>query len=72
MSPYSRRPPSGSGDYSKGAGSAKDRSVSAERFEVVADVNGRRLPLTYEITEYDRPRRVVLAGEGSTFRGLDE
>lgn len=41
-------------------------------FEVVADFSGRRLPLTYEITEYERPRRVVLAGEGSTFRGLDE
>jgi len=42
------------------------------RFEVVADFNGRRMPLTYEITEFERPRRVVLAGEGSTFRGLDE
>ena len=42
------------------------------RFEVVADFNGRRLPLTYAITAFAPPTRVVLAGEGSTFSGADE
>ena len=42
------------------------------RFEVVADFNGRRLPLTYEITAFEPPTRVVLVGEGSTFSGTDE
>lgn len=42
------------------------------RFEVVADFNGRRLPLTYEIAAFEPPTRVVLVGEGSTFSGTDE
>jgi carbon monoxide dehydrogenase subunit G len=41
------------------------------RFDVIAVFNGRRLPLTYEIVEYDRPNVVVLRGEGPSFRGLD-
>ena len=39
---------------------------------VVADFNGRKLPLEYTITAFDRPRRVVLVGDGSTFHGVDE
>ncbi len=42
------------------------------RFEVVADFNGRRLPLVYEIVEYERPERVVLVGRGANFEGRDE
>jgi carbon monoxide dehydrogenase subunit G len=42
------------------------------RFEVVADFNGRKLPLTYEMTAFDAPGRIVLTGEGSTFHGEDE
>jgi dehydrogenase/reductase SDR family protein 12 len=41
------------------------------RFDVVAVFNGRRLPLTYEIVEFDRPHVVALRGEGPNFRGLD-
>ena len=33
------------------------------RFEVVADFNGRSLPLIYEITVFEPPRRVVLRAE---------
>ena len=42
------------------------------RFEVVAGFNGRRLPIVYEIVEYERPTRVVLRGAGPNFQGLDE
>lgn len=42
------------------------------RFEVVALFNGRRLPLVYEITSFERPARVVLHGSGSGFDGIDE
>lgn len=41
------------------------------RFEVVSNFNGRRLPLVYTITAYERPRRVVLVGDGKQFRGED-
>lgn len=41
-------------------------------FDVVADFGGRRLPLRYRITEYERPSRVVLVGEGARFRGVDD
>lgn len=41
-------------------------------FDVVADFGGQRLPLRYRITEYERPSRVVLVGEGSRFRGVDD
>jgi len=47
-------------------------SREGSRFKVVADFNGRKLPLEYTITAFDRPRRVVLVGEGSTFHGVDE
>ncbi|HEX6231082.1 MAG TPA: SRPBCC family protein [Actinomycetota bacterium] len=42
------------------------------RYRVVAVFNGRRLPIGYRVTEWDPPRRVVLEGVGSTFRGVDE
>jgi carbon monoxide dehydrogenase subunit G len=42
------------------------------RFRVMAVFNGRRLPLEYRITAYERPRRVVLVGDGATFHGEDE
>jgi len=47
-------------------------SREGSRFRVIADFNGRKLPLEYSITEFDRPRRVVLVGDGSTFHGVDE
>jgi hypothetical protein len=33
---------------------------------------GRRVPLEYRITEFDRPTRVVLAADGATIRSTDE
>jgi carbon monoxide dehydrogenase subunit G len=42
------------------------------RFEVVALFNGKRLPLVYEITSFERPGRVALHGSGSGFEGIDE
>jgi carbon monoxide dehydrogenase subunit G len=47
-------------------------STQGSRFRVVADFNGRKLPLEYTITAFDRPRRVVLVGDGTTFHGVDE
>jgi carbon monoxide dehydrogenase subunit G len=41
------------------------------RFDVVSNFNGRKLPLVYTMTVYERPRRVVLAGDGKQFRGED-
>ncbi len=42
------------------------------RFAVDVLFNGRKLPMTYEVTEWDPPNRVVLKGEGSTVRAVDD
>lgn len=47
-------------------------SRKGSRFEVVVSFLGRRLPLEYEITLYDRPRRLVLEGGDETLRSVDE
>jgi carbon monoxide dehydrogenase subunit G len=47
-------------------------SREGSRFHVVSEFNGRKLPLEYTITAFERPRRVVLVGEGDTFHGVDE
>jgi carbon monoxide dehydrogenase subunit G len=36
------------------------------QFRVVAGVAGRKVPLTYEITNYDRPHRVTVRAENSS------
>lgn len=41
-------------------------------FEVVADFNGRQIPMRYRITAFERPHRVVLEGEGETIRAVDD
>lgn len=41
------------------------------RFQVVASFLGRRVPLEYEITEYDRPHRVVLRGTNGRLVATD-
>jgi carbon monoxide dehydrogenase subunit G len=41
-------------------------------YDVEVDFNGRRLPMVYAVTTWDRPHRVVLVGTGSTVRGVDE
>jgi carbon monoxide dehydrogenase subunit G len=35
-------------------------------------MGNRTAPMTYRITEYDRPRRVVLVGEGSGVSSVDD
>jgi carbon monoxide dehydrogenase subunit G len=41
-------------------------------FRVVAEFMGRKVPLTYVVTEYEPPRRITLRGESSTVVSLDE
>jgi carbon monoxide dehydrogenase subunit G len=42
------------------------------RYELTVMFNGRRLPMTYEVTAYDPPHRVELRGTGSTVSALDD
>jgi carbon monoxide dehydrogenase subunit G len=42
------------------------------RYALTVVFNGRRLPMTYEVTALDPPRRVVLRGTGSTVNALDD
>lgn len=42
------------------------------RFEVLLAFGARRIPTVYTITEFDRPNRVVLVGEGSALTAVDE
>ena len=42
------------------------------RFRVVSAVFGRRIPLTYEVIEHERPLRLVLRAREGAFTSLDE
>lgn len=42
------------------------------RFRLVSRFLGRRVPLEYRITQFDRPTRVVLAADESSIRSTDE
>lgn len=42
------------------------------RFHLVARFLGRRVPLEYRITEFDRPTRVVFAADEASVRSTDE
>ena len=42
------------------------------RFELVSTFGGRQIPVTYTITAFRPPERVVLEGIGERFRGVDE
>ena len=42
------------------------------RFALDVRMGGRTAPMEYRITEYDRPRRVVLVGEGSGVATVDD
>jgi dehydrogenase/reductase SDR family protein 12 len=42
------------------------------RFEVTVAFLGRRIPLEYRITEFERPSRLVLTGGDSSLRSIDE
>jgi carbon monoxide dehydrogenase subunit G len=41
-------------------------------FRVSVSFLGRRLPLEYRITEFERPSRLVLSGSDSSLRSIDE
>lgn len=45
---------------------------SGTRFDLEVVFNGRKLPMTYEVETWDPPNRVVLRGEGSTVRAVDD
>ncbi len=42
------------------------------RFRVTVSFLGRRIPLEYRITEFERPSRSVLSGGDSSLRSVDE
>lgn len=42
------------------------------RFRVRVSVLGSTIPLDYEITEYERPTRLVLSGGNDSMRSIDE
>ena len=42
------------------------------RYELMVRFGGRRLPMTYEVTEFDPPDRVVLRGSGATVNAVDD
>lgn len=42
------------------------------RYELGVRMGGRVVPMTYRITVFDRPSRVVLEGEGSTVEAIDD
>ena len=42
------------------------------RFRVTVSFLGRRIPLEYRITEFERPSRLVLTGGDSSLRSIDE
>jgi carbon monoxide dehydrogenase subunit G len=42
------------------------------RYALDVVFGGRRLPMTYEVTAWDPPNRVVLKGEGSTVTAVDD
>jgi carbon monoxide dehydrogenase subunit G len=42
------------------------------RFEVTVSFLGRRIPLEYRITEFERPSHLVLSGGDSSLRSMDE
>ena len=48
------------------------RVRKGSRFRVVVSLLGRQLPLEYEITEFDKPSRLVLVGGDETLRSVDE
>lgn len=41
------------------------------KYELDVSFGPRRVPMTYEIVEYDAPRRVVLTGTGDTVEAVD-
>ncbi len=66
---------SSAADWDPGVAEAKqgtaDPVALGTKFDLVAVFLGNRVPMTYEIVEYERPNRVVLLAETATARSLD-
>lgn len=45
---------------------------AGSRFELQVRMGGRTVPMEYRITEFERPVRVVLVGEGSGVESIDD
>jgi carbon monoxide dehydrogenase subunit G len=45
---------------------------AGSRFELGVRMGGRTVPMEYRITEFERPARVVLVGEGSGVESIDD
>ena len=41
-------------------------------FDLISDFRGRKIPVTYEISEYDPPSRFVIVGTNKQFVGTDD
>ena len=67
---------SNSASWDPGVASARQSSEGdvgvGTTFDLVANFNGRQLPLTYEVIAFDPPRRVVLRAETNMVVSLDE
>ncbi len=67
---------SNSATWDPGVASAEKLSTGeiglGTKFQLVANFNGRQLPLTYEVTAFEPPRRVVLRAETDMVRSVDE
>ena len=67
---------SNSATWDPGVASAQKISTGevglGTKFQVVANFNGRQLPLTYEVTTFEPPHRLVLRAETPMVRSIDE
>ncbi len=67
---------SNSATWDPGVTSAKKTSTGevglGTKFDLIANFNGRQLPLTYEVTAFDPSRRFVLRAETSMVLSVDE
>lgn len=50
---------------------AGERYAVGARYHVVQKTLGREIEIDYEVTEVDRPRRIVLRGENATVVSID-
>ncbi len=41
-------------------------------FDLISDFRGRKIPVAYQMTEYEPPTRFVIVGQNKQFTGIDE
>lgn len=41
-------------------------------FDLISDFRGRKIPVAYQMTEYEPPTRFVIVGRNKQFTGIDE